>query len=45
VVEHLGDASDVLFPGRAAHVAQLAEVADALDPVAQIAVLHAAPSA
>src|SRR5206468_623649 len=40
VVEHLGDASDVLFPGGATHVAQLAEVADALDPIAQVAVLH-----
>ena len=45
VMEHLGDASDVLFPGRAAHIAELAQVADALDPVAQIAVFHEAPSA
>ena len=40
VVEHLGDAADVLVPGRAAHVAHLAEVAHALDPIAQVAVLH-----
>ena len=41
MVEHLGDAPDVLFPRGGAHVAQLAEVTHAFDPLAQVAVLHA----
>ncbi len=40
VVEHLGDASDVLFPAGAAHLAQLAQWPDAVDPFAQVAVLQ-----
>jgi len=40
VVEHLGHAPDVFFPVRTTHVAQLTEVAHALDPIAQVAVLH-----
>ena len=36
VVEHLGDVADVLLPRRARHIADLAQSASALQPVALV---------